>query len=67
MKKVIKTVTEECLLCTKNKNSKVKYGKIKCGIANKHPMEFIAIDINGPLKTKHYNMKKENEYFNILT
>jgi hypothetical protein len=45
----------------------VKYGKIEGELFHEKPMKFIAVDICGPLKTKHFKTSTEHEYFYILT
>ncbi len=66
IRKVIKKSVEKCIKCSKCKASISKYGKLSGGLVSKNNFEYIAVDILGPLKTKHFMRENDKEYFYIV-
>ena len=67
LKKIIIEITNKCVICSKNKVTKHKYGKLQNVFTVKNKNETVSLDLKGPIKTKHFNTQIKEKYFYIFT
>lgn len=60
-------INRSCNVCNLNKKLKSNYGIISGGLESGQPHDIVSSDIFGPLKTRHFQFSKDNDYFYILT
>lgn len=58
MKKKRVNVVKSCVKCSIAKGEDHRYGKISCANCEKKPFNSAAIDILGPIKTKHFQTSR---------
>lgn len=63
----IETVLSKCTLCKIEKSFNKRYGFSKGNLIGLYPNELISMDLLGPIKTQHFNLKqKDKNYFYIF-